>query len=79
MKIFASAALLAAGTVLLTFTGLSYALFPRPLSLENPDLLTQALAVAGLVFSGMGARGLHRIHLLSANDKPAAAAGVPAV
>ena len=61
MKVFASAALLVAGTVLLTFTAMSFGLFPRQLSSDNPTLLLEALAVAGAVFFAIGARGLHRI------------------
>lgn len=62
MKVLESAALLVIGTVLMTFTGMSFALFPRQISLSNPSLLVELLAVAGLVFCVMGARGLYRIH-----------------
>jgi len=61
MRIFASALLLVAGTVLMTFVALSFRLFPRPLSMHNPHLLVEALGAAGAVFFGMGARGLYQV------------------
>jgi hypothetical protein len=62
MKVLGSSALLVVGTVLLTFTGLSYSLFPRPLTLGNPGLFMEALFFAGIVFAGLGVRRLYRIH-----------------
>ena len=69
MKVVESALLLVAGTALLTFSAISLGLFPRPLALGNPTLLLEALAVAGLILFGLGARGLHRVHrAISGND-----------
>ncbi|MES2015198.1 MAG: hypothetical protein V4484_01785 [Pseudomonadota bacterium] len=62
MKVLESAVLLVIGTVLISFTGMSFALFPRVLSLSNPTLFMEAMAVAGVLFLLMGMRGLYRIH-----------------
>jgi hypothetical protein len=62
MKIIGSALLLVVGTALLTFSAISLGLFPRPLTLSNPNLLIEALAIAGVVFLALGARGLYRVH-----------------
>lgn len=62
MKVVESALLLVAGTALLTFSAISFGFFPRPLTLDNPSLLVEALVVAGLAFLGLGVRGLYRIH-----------------
>ena len=62
MKVLESALLLVAGSVLLTFAGLSFGLFPRPITSTNPSLLVEALGIAGIVFFGLGCRGLYRIH-----------------
>jgi len=62
MKIIESALLLVVGTALLTFSTISLGLFPRPLTLSNPTLFVEALAIAGLALFGLGARGLHRVH-----------------
>jgi hypothetical protein len=62
MKVLESALLLVAGTALLTFSAISLGLFPRPLTLGNPTLLVEALAVAGLAFVALGCRGLYRVH-----------------
>ena len=62
MKIIESALLLVAGTALLTFSAISLGLFPRSLTLSNPNLLVEALAIAGVVFLALGARGLYRVH-----------------
>lgn len=51
MKVIESALLLVAGTAFLTFSAISLALFPRPLTFSNPTLLVEALAIAGLAFS----------------------------
>ncbi len=69
MKVFESALLFVVGTVLLTFTGISYSFYPRPLTLAQPQLLTEALAVAGLVFATMGIRGLYRIQRIVSGDR----------
>lgn len=61
MKVIEPALLLVVGTALLTFAAISLGLFPHPLSLGNPTLLVEALAIAGLVFFGLGARGLYRV------------------
>ncbi|MGB3840196.1 MAG: hypothetical protein WA930_13935 [Rhodanobacter sp.] len=69
MKVVESALLLVAGTALLTFSAISLGLFPRPLALVNPTLLVEALAVAGLILFGLGARGFYRVHrVISGND-----------
>ncbi|MCW5577979.1 MAG: hypothetical protein KIS89_05005 [Dokdonella sp.] len=62
MKVVESALLLVVGTALLTFSAISFGLFPRPLSLGNPTLLVEALAIAGLAFFALGVRGLYRVH-----------------
>jgi hypothetical protein len=62
MKVFESALLLVAGTALLTFSAISLVLFPRPLTLSNPTLFVEALALAGLALFFLGARGLYRVH-----------------
>lgn len=62
MKVLESSAFLVAGTILLTFAGLSYGFFPRPFTLSNPGLFMEALFVAGIIFAGLGVRGIYRIH-----------------
>ncbi|MDN5923694.1 MAG: hypothetical protein L0H70_01695 [Xanthomonadales bacterium] len=62
MKILVSALLLVTGTILLTFSSLSFALFPRSLTLANPTLLVEALFVAGLIFTVLGGYTLFQIH-----------------
>jgi protein-S-isoprenylcysteine O-methyltransferase Ste14 len=54
--------LLIVGTVLLTFTGIAFALFDRPLGLGGSSLFLEAVLVAGAVFAAMGVRGLYRVH-----------------
>jgi hypothetical protein len=61
MKIFPYAVFLIIGTVLLTFAVLSFILFPRSFSINNADLLVEALFVAGIFVLGLGARGLYHI------------------
>ncbi|SFL27935.1 hypothetical protein [Rhodanobacter glycinis] len=69
MKVFESALLLVVGTALLTFSAISLGLFPRPLTLSNPTLFVEALAIAGLVLFGLGVRGLYRVHrVISGNS-----------
>lgn len=68
MRVFESALLLVAGSVLLTFAGVSFGLFPRPVTPTNPSLLVEALGVAGLVLFGLGCRGLYRIHRALGNS-----------
>ena len=63
MKVIESALLLVVGTALITFSAISFVLWPRPLSLENPTLLMQVIALAGVLFIGLGARGIYRVHL----------------
>ncbi len=76
MKIFESALLLVAGTAMLTFSAISLGLFPRPLTLGNPCLLVEALAVAAVVFLVLGARGLYRAQrALSGSGSLAASRG----
>lgn len=76
MKVVESALLLVAGTALLAFSAISFGLFPRPLALGNPTLLVEALAVAGLVLFGLGARGLYRVHrVISGSDSSAPSRG----
>jgi len=62
MKVIESALLLVVGTALLTFSALSLELFPRPLTFGNPTLFVEALAIAGLAFFGLGARGIYQVH-----------------
>lgn len=76
MKIIESALLLIAGTALLTFSAISLGLFPRPLTLGNPNPLIEALAMAGVVFLAPGARGLYHAHYaLSASGSLAPSRG----
>ncbi len=49
------------GTVLLTFAGISFILFPRPLSLNNPDLLVLLMLLSGACLIALGARGMYSI------------------
>lgn len=77
MTIFESAFFLVIGTALLTLSAISFALFPRPASLENPTFLVQAIAAAGAVFLGLGARGIHRVHRFLSGSGPAASSGGP--
>ena len=62
MKVFESALLLVVGTILIAFSAISFGLFPRPLSLNNPTLLVELIGISGVIVFGLGARGLHRIH-----------------
>lgn len=79
MKVIESALLLVAGTALFTFSAISLGLFPRPLTFSNPTFLVEALAIAGLVFFGLGARGLYRVHrAISDNDSLAPSRGTAA-
>ncbi|MGN6280355.1 hypothetical protein [Frateuria sp.] len=79
MKVIEPALLLVAGTVLLTFSAISFGLFPRPLTFGNPTLLVEALAVAGLVLFGLGARGLYHVHrAVSGNGSSAPSRGTAA-
>jgi len=79
MKVVESALLLVVGTVLLTFSAISFGLFPRSPTFGNPTLLVEALAVAGLVFFGLGALGLYRVHrAVSANGALAPSRGAAA-
>ena len=71
MKVVESALLLVAGTALLTFSAISFGFFPRPLTLDNPSLLVEALAIAGLAFFGFGVRGLYRVHRSISRTGPA--------
>lgn len=74
MKLIESALLLVIGSVLVTFAGISLALFPRPFTLANPTLLVEAFGIAGLVLAGLGARGIYRVQciLQSAQSRPEA-------
>lgn len=79
MKVIEPALLLVTGTALLTFSAISFGLFPRSLTLSNPTLLVEALAVAGMVFFGLGARGLYRVHCaISGNGSLAPSRGTAA-
>jgi hypothetical protein len=79
MKVIESALLLVAGTAFLTFSAISLALFPRPLTFSNPTLLVEALAIAGLAFFGIGARGLYRVHrAITGNGSSAPSRGAAA-
>jgi hypothetical protein len=79
MKVIESALLLVVGTALLTFSAISLGLFPRPLTLSNPTLFVEALAIAGLAFFGLGARGLYRVHrAISGNVSLASSRGAAA-
>ena len=79
MKIVEPALLLVMGTVLLTFSAISFGLFPRSPTFSNPTLLVEALAAAGLVFFGLGARGLYRVHrTVSGNGSLAPSRGTTA-
>lgn len=62
MKTIEAAALLVTGTVLLTFSSLSFLMFPRPLTFSNPELLVEATFVAGALLAGMAARKLRHMH-----------------
>jgi len=79
MKVIESALLLVVGTALLTFSAISFGLFPRSLTFGNPTLLVEVLAVAGLVLFGLGARGLYRVHrTISGNGSLAPSRGTAA-
>lgn len=79
MKVIESALLLVIGTALLTFSALSLGLFPRPLTLSNPTLFVEALAIAGVAFFGLGARGLYRVQrAISGNVSLASSRGTTA-
>ena len=79
MKVIESALLLVVGTALLTFSAISLGFFPRPLTFSNPTLLVEALAIAGLAFFGLGARGLYRVHrVISGGVSPAPSRGAAA-
>lgn len=62
MKTFEAAALLVLGTILMTFVGMSFLLFSRPLSLNNPNLLMECLFVGGLAFVALGVRKLAHLN-----------------
>lgn len=62
MRVFISALLLVAGAVLMTFSGLSFTLFPRPLTLSDPGLLVEALFLAGFVLAALATRRLYDLH-----------------
>ena len=64
MKTFQAAALLMIATVLMTFSTISFSLFPRPLSLSNPSLFVEALFLAGLILLVMSFQQLRKIQLL---------------
>ncbi len=49
------------GAILMTFAGLSFILFPRPVSFANPDLLVELMFVAGACTIALGARGMASI------------------
>lgn len=60
MKIFPAVTFLVIATMMLSFSAISFMLFPRPLSLENPNLLVEIIFAAGLVFMAISIRQLHR-------------------
>lgn len=62
MKTIEAAALLVTGTVLMTLPGLSFLMFPRPLSFSNPELLLEVTFVAGALLAGMAGRKLRHMH-----------------
>ena len=70
MKVIESALLLVVGTALLAFSAISLGLFPRPLTFSNPTLLVEALAMGGLAFFCLGARGLYRVHRAISGNVP---------
>ena len=62
MKVFEAALLLVVGTILLTFSSLSFMLASRAFTLSNPALFVEVLFAAGVVFAVLGSRGLYRVH-----------------
>ncbi|MFC5526729.1 hypothetical protein ACFPPA_13390 [Rhodanobacter ginsengisoli] len=72
MKVIESALLLIAGTALLTFGAISIGFFPRPITFSNPNLLVEALAIAGMAFFALGARGIYRAHRAIPGNGPLA-------
>lgn len=49
---------LTVGSSMLTFSALSFALFPRQLSLSNPTLLVEAIGISGAILLLLGLRKL---------------------
>jgi hypothetical protein len=60
MKFASAVLLLIIATVFLTFTVLSFSLFPRLLSLDSASLLMQTIFIAGLSFMMISLRQLRR-------------------
>lgn len=60
MKIFPAVTFLVIAIMMLSFSAISFMLFPRPLSLENPNLLVEIIFAAGLAFMAISIRQLHR-------------------
>lgn len=58
MKFASTVTLLIAATMMVSFSLISFALFPRPLSLENPNFLVETIFVGGLMFMVMSIRQL---------------------
>ena len=79
MKVLEAALLLVVGTVLLTFSSLSFMLAPRAFTGSNPDLLVEVLFAAGAVFAVLGIHGLYRVHRALPSSGSASTAHTAAV
>ena len=79
MKVFEAALLLVVGTVLLTFSSLSFMLAPRALTWSNPALLVEVSFAAGAVFAVLGIRGLYRLHQVLSGRRSASSAQAASV
>lgn len=60
MKFASAVIFLVAATMMATFSLLSFMLFPRPLSLDNPTLLVETMFVGGLMLMYMSIHQLRR-------------------
>ncbi len=72
MSILHYAFALIVGTVLVTCAGLSFILFPRPISFANPDLLVLLMLLSGACIIALGARGLASIAKSAEKNAPRA-------